>query len=170
MNYKHFKHFRDPFVLKMLIVQMNGYTLFLFSRQAAHRQQTQHSVCSEQRIYGEIWSTATKSTKNIAIRIYHASCIMGNLNFPHFQHNRIWKMRKMLKVHVPRIAEICILGFLHLLSHKKPKRCKSHTPKNMNYQHFRHNRSSIMLIMSIVHESATEKKSHISVYFFADRQ
>ena len=76
---------------------------------------------------------------------------MGNLNFPHFQHNQIWKMRKMLKVHAPRIAEICLLGFLHLLFHKKPKRCKIHTPKNLNYQHFRHNRIPIMLIMSIVH-------------------
>ena len=63
---------------------------------------------------------------------------MGNLNFPHFQHNRIRKVRKMLKVHATRIAEICLFGFLHLLSHKKPKRCKSHITKNMNYQHFRH--------------------------------
>ena len=51
---------------------------------------------------------------------------LNHLNFPHFQHNQIWKVRKMLKVHVPRIVEICLLGFLHLLSHKKPKRCKSH--------------------------------------------
>ena len=28
MNYKHFKHFRNPSVSKMLIVQMNGYALF----------------------------------------------------------------------------------------------------------------------------------------------
>ena len=60
-------------------------------------------------------------------------------------------MRKMCKAHVPRVAEICLLGFLHLLSHKKPKRCKIHTPRNLNYQHFQHNRGSIMLIMSIVH-------------------
>lgn len=35
-------------------------------------------------------------------------------------------MRKMLKVHASRIAEICLLSLLHLLSHKKPKRCKRH--------------------------------------------
>ena len=104
---------------------MNGYTFFLFSRQAAYRQQTQHSVCSERRIYGEIRATATKSTKTIQICIY--------MNFPHFQHDQIWKVRKMLKVHAPRISEICLLNFLHLLSHKKPKGCKIHIPKNMNY-------------------------------------
>ena len=37
-----------------------------------------------------------------------------------------YKMWKMCKVHAPRIAEICFFGFLHLLSHKKPKRCKRH--------------------------------------------
>ena len=61
-----------------------------------------------------------------------------------------YKMRKMCKVHAPRIAEICLFGFLHLLSRKKPKRCKIHIPRNMNYQHFRHDRGAIMLIMSIV--------------------
>ena len=79
---------------------------------------------------------------------------MNHLNFPHFQHNRIWKVRKMLKVHAPRIAVNCLFGFLHLLSHKKPKRCKRHITNNMNYQHFRHDRSSIMLIMSIVHATS----------------
>ena len=62
---------------KMLIVQMNGYTLFLFSRQAAYRQQTQHSVCSEQRIYGEIRSNATKSTKTITFRFIMSPILLG---------------------------------------------------------------------------------------------
>ena len=36
MNYKHFKHFRESIVLKMLIVQMNGYAFFF----SADRQHT----------------------------------------------------------------------------------------------------------------------------------
>ena len=39
MNYKHFKHFRNPIVLKMLIVQMNGYAFsfqLTFNRQATY--------------------------------------------------------------------------------------------------------------------------------------
>ena len=35
MNYKHFKHFRNPSVSKMLIVQMNGYAFF-FSADIQH--------------------------------------------------------------------------------------------------------------------------------------
>ena len=61
------------------------------------------------------------------------------------------KMLKMCKVHTQRISEICLLSFLHLLSLKKPKRCKIHIPRNLNYQHFRHNRNPIMLKMLIVH-------------------
>lgn len=70
-----------------------------------------------------------------------------------------YNMRKMCKVHVQRIAEICLFGFLHFLSYKKPKRCKIHTPGNMNFQHFQHNRKFLypkMLIMSIVHTPKIE--------------
>ena len=70
-----------------------------------------------------------------------------------------YKMRKMCKVHVQRIAEICLLGFLHLLSHKKPKRCKIHTLRNLNFQHFQHNRKFLnpkMSITSIVHTPKIE--------------
>ena len=35
MNYKYFKHFRNPSVSKMLIVQMNGYAFF-FSADIQH--------------------------------------------------------------------------------------------------------------------------------------
>ena len=69
------------------------------------------------------------------------------------------KMRKKCKVHVQRIAEICLLGFLHLLSNKKPKRCMIHTPRNLNFQHFQHNRKFLnpkMSIMSIYHTSKIE--------------
>ncbi len=64
-----------------------------------------------------------------------------------------FKMWKMCKVHVQRIADICLLGFLHLLSHKKSKRCMTHILRNLNYQHFQHDRVSIM---SIVHTPKIE--------------
>lgn len=145
MNYKHFKHFRNSIVLKMLIVQMNGYA---FSFQLTFSIQTTYTaLCMFRAAY--LWENLVNRHK-----IHKDHNNLNHLNFPHFQHNRIWKVRKMLKVHAPRIAEICLFGFLHLLSDKKPKKCKSHTPKNMNYQHFRHDRSLIMLIMSIVHATS----------------
>lgn len=109
---------------KMLIVQMNGYA---FSFQPTfNRQATYISLCMFRTAY--LWGNQVNRHK---INQNHSD--MNHLNFPHFQHNRIWKVRKMLKVHALRIAEICLFGFLHLLSDKKPKRCKIHTSKNMSY-------------------------------------
>lgn len=99
---------------------------FLFSWHSAYRQHTYHSVCSERRIYGEIVATATKSTKTIAIWIYHASYIMGKSELSAFCTLCSNKMRKMCKVHTPKVVWICLLSLLRLLSNKKPKRCKSH--------------------------------------------
>ena len=149
---------------KMLIVQMNGYTLFLFSRQAAYRQHTYISVCSKQRIYGEIRSTATKYTKTITFR-YIMPLHYGESELSAFCTLCNYKMRKMCKVHASRITEICLLSLLHLLSRKKPKRCKIHIPRNMNFPHFRHDRVSMMLIMSIV-QNLPLKIKVISVYIF----
>lgn len=118
---------------------------------SADRQQTPHSVCSEQRIYGEIRSTATKSTKTIDIWIYHVSSIMGNLNFPHFVHFAATKCAKCAKFMFRELYKSVFWAFCTFCNHKKPKRCKIHTPKNLNNQHYQHNRVSIMLIMSIVH-------------------
>ena len=132
MNYKHFKHFRNPIVLKMLIVQMNGYA---FSFQLTFSIQTTYTaLCMFRAAY--LWGNQVNRHK---IQKKHSdldlSCFLhyGESELSAFCTLCSYKMRKMLKVHAMRIAEICLFGFLHLLSHKKPKRCKSHTPKNMNY-------------------------------------
>lgn len=50
MNYKHFKHFRDPSVSKMLIVQMNGYAFF-FSADIQHTDNRHNTLYVQNSVF-----------------------------------------------------------------------------------------------------------------------
>ena len=121
MNNRHFKHFRNPIVLKMLIAQMNGYPLFF----SADRQHTYQSVCSKRLRIRVKYSTDTKSTKTIAIKFYYAPYIMGNLNFPHFEHFAATKCGKCAKFTLRELQKSVFLAFCTFCLIKSQKGAKS---------------------------------------------
>ena len=84
---------------------------------------------------------------------------MGNLNFPHFAHFAITKCGKCAKFTFRELQKSVFWFFCTFCHTKSPKRCKIHTPRNLNFQHFQHNRKFLnpkMSIMSIVHTSKIE--------------
>ena len=78
MNYKHFKHFRESIVLKMLIVQMNRYSLFPF-QQTDSIQTTDTTLCVFRTAY--LWGNQVNRHK-----IHKNHSDLNHLNFPHFAH------------------------------------------------------------------------------------
>ena len=125
MNYKHFKHFRNPFVSKMLIVQMNGIHPFSFQLTGSV-QATYIVVCLFKMTY--LWGNQVnrhKIHKNHSISIYHVPDIMGNLNFPHFAHFAATKCGKCAKFTLRGLQKSVFLAFCTFCLAKSPKGAKS---------------------------------------------